>query len=73
MEISKVDIADIRLDVSMPSENDYKTVGEKLFEAFEKIGLCISLVMEFPLMLYPTVWKHQKSFSCYQKIPRKRY
>ena len=38
MEISKVDIADIGLEVSMPSENDYKTVGEKLFEAFEKIG-----------------------------------
>ena len=38
MEISKVDIGDIGLYKSNPSDQDYKKVGEKLFEAFEKIG-----------------------------------
>ena len=38
MEISKVNIDDIGLYKSNPSDQDYKKVGEKLFEAFEKIG-----------------------------------
>ena len=38
MEISKVDVVDIGLNVSTPSDNEYNKVGERLFEAFEKIG-----------------------------------